>query len=83
MKPIQTFHTDKRYVVKGDTTGASTLYVEERIDDNNDSKVFSSVWEPSEEERRAIADGANIELHCWGAQIPVAIGVNDDPKVSQ
>lgn len=35
-----------------------------------------STWVPTDEERKAIADGANVELIVWGAQHPpVAMGV--------
>lgn len=32
--------------------------------------VFETVWEPTDEERAAIAGGANVELNVWGAQHP-------------
>jgi hypothetical protein len=33
-----------------------------------------SVWEPTPEQRRAIAEGANIELHVW-MQPPPPVGL--------
>lgn len=36
-----------------------------------------STWEPTPEERRLIAKGANIELTCVGVQPPVAMDVAD------
>jgi hypothetical protein len=42
--------------------------------DDGGNPVLCSVWEPSDEERQAIADGANIELVIWGqAQPPVSL----------
>lgn len=34
------------------------------------SQCFGSTWVPSDEERQAIADGANIELLVWGGDHP-------------
>jgi hypothetical protein len=40
---------------------------------------ISSVWELTDEERRAIADGFNIELTVYGGQPPVAMRVVNTP----
>lgn len=41
----------------------------------NDGEKLRSCWVPTEEERKAIANGANIELMVWGQGTPpVAIG---------
>jgi hypothetical protein len=39
----------------------------------NGMKMFTSVWKPTAEERHAIAEGANIALSCFGAQVPVML----------
>jgi hypothetical protein len=42
--------------------------------------IFLSVWEPDEEQRRAIAEGANVQLLIWGSgHPPVSVGINFDP----
>lgn len=43
----------------------------------NGMKMFTSVWKPTAEERRAIAEGANIGVSCFGAQVPVALSAAD------
>jgi hypothetical protein len=43
--------------------------------------VIASVWEPSDEERKAIAEGENVRLLVWairGTQQPVAIDTTDE-----
>jgi hypothetical protein len=46
----------------------------------NDGEHLRSCWVPSEEERRAIAEGANVELIVWGQGTPpVAIRTCDYP----
>lgn len=40
------------------------------------SGVVVSVWQPTPEEREAIAKGYNVELYVWGEPIPpVGVGV--------
>lgn len=39
------------------------------------SLVYLSRWEPSDNERQAIADGADVLLYVFGGQPPVTIGV--------
>ena len=52
----------------------------ERTEDDHGNTVLVSTWEPSAEERAAIAEGANIELRVWGGgHPPVAITTNNDP----
>ncbi len=42
------------------------------------SHVFETTWEPTDEEREAIADGGNICLMVWGrGHPPVAMVVTD------
>lgn len=49
-------------------------------EDTQGAHVFSTTWEPTPEERAAIADGANVELLVWGTgHPPVAMAVTDEP----
>jgi hypothetical protein len=42
--------------------------------------VVCSVWEPTEDERRQLAEGANLELVVWGGGTPpVALGLTSVP----
>lgn len=48
------------------------------------SYVLISEWEPTPEERKAIAEGANIHLHILGEVLPpVALTVGDTPLLRQ
>lgn len=51
-----------------------------RVDqDDKDRIVVVSTWEPSAEERGAIARGANVELVVWGtSHPPVAVAVSEE-----
>lgn len=50
------------------------------VEDTRGMPVIGSVWVPSEEERRKIAAGENVELLVWGAgHPPVALRVTDVP----
>ena len=53
------------------------------ITERDGDQVVRSVWVPSDEERKAIAEGMNIELDVWwiGAFAPVSINVTDEQKV--
>jgi len=37
--------------------------------------VFQSAWEPTPQELDLLNKGGSVILHCWGAQIPVALTV--------
>lgn len=42
-----------------------------------DDDRLVSTWVPTDEQRQAILDGANIDLHVWGAGMPpVALTLN-------
>jgi hypothetical protein len=47
--------------------------------------VVYSVWEPSDEERAAIAAGENVRLGVWwvGVFPPVSIGVTGEPVIER
>jgi hypothetical protein len=45
-----------------------------------ENSIIASVWEPSKEEREAIANGENIRLLVWGKGIPpFAMDTTDEP----
>lgn len=51
-----------------------------RIATEDGETCLESVWEPSDDERRVIAEGGCIRLVVWGnGTPPVAIGVYDGP----
>lgn len=55
------------------------LWVERAVDSTGTQPVLLSVWEPSEEERAALAEGATIELCVWGESTPpvsIAVGAS-------
>lgn len=75
MKPVKTPSTNFTYKLPGGTE-ANDLPCE-IVADSDGNRIIQSNWEPSEEERQAIADGATIYLMVWGNGIPpVAIGVD-------
>lgn len=66
MQPVKTEKSN--FVYLGPTDDIADLPCErvtEVVEDRVHGVVYS-VWEPTEEERRAIADGANIKLGIWG-----------------
>lgn len=67
MKPHRTAYSNKRFSLPGGTE-ANDLWVQVAVEDGQ--PVLISVWEPTPEERRAIADGANLELTVWGTGTP-------------
>ncbi len=72
MKPRRTHKSNQVYVLAGGNED-NDLWVE------IDGDTVSSVWELSAEERKAIADGQNVELKVWGGQPPVAMRVVNTP----
>lgn len=81
MKPVKTVNSSVVYRGGGDTQDLNC----DREAVGIDGRVFfavSSVWEPSEEERRAIAEGANIKLYIYNEPIPpVGIGITNEEVV--
>lgn len=77
MKQVRTIRCRKRFVLPGGTD-ANDLWVEERRGEKGEP-VLSSTWQPTDEERQAIADGANVELLVWGEGTPpVYIGTSTE-----
>lgn len=60
-------------------TEDNDLWVERKTDDGG-NPVISSTWVPTDDERRQIANGANIELVVWGqGHPPVMVRTTDMP----
>lgn len=80
MKQVKTKQTKKCFTLPGGTE-KNDLWVEVKADEDK-NPVLCSVWEPTQEERAAILDGANVELMVWGSGTPpVAIGITADESV--
>lgn len=77
MKPRRTWRSDTVFRLPGGNED-NDLWVERRADETG-RPVLESVWEPTPEEREAIARGDNVYLLVWGGQPPVALGVTDVP----
>jgi hypothetical protein len=59
-------------------TEDNDLWVQ-RLTDADNFPVLRSVWEPSDEERKAIAEGGSVELLVWAGQYPpVAVSTTDE-----
>jgi hypothetical protein len=68
MKHERTVRCTKRFVLPGGTD-ANDLWVEERRGEHGEP-VIGSTWVPNDLERKAIAEGANVELLIWGTGTP-------------
>lgn len=78
MKPRRTHFSNQVYVLQGGTED-NDLWTQVTNAEGGDP-VICSVWEPSDEERAAIARGENVRLIIFGqAQPPVAIDLTDEP----
>jgi len=76
VKARRTVRSDFVFRLPGGTED-NDLWVERKAD-TDDRPVMSSTWEPTDEEREAIANGANLELMIWGAgHPPVFLGITD------
>lgn len=79
MRPHRTHFSNTVYRLPGGTED-NDLWVEVGPADEGAGELLRSCWVPTAEERRAIAEGANVELIVWGsAHPPVALGVVDYP----
>jgi hypothetical protein len=74
MKPRRTVLSDTVFRLAGGTEDNDLwLFCDT---DADGAPLLRSCWVPTDEERRAIADGGNVELIVWGAgHPPVAMGV--------
>lgn len=77
MRPVRTAKSNLVYV--GPTPNIGDLHCERRAP----GRIYS-VWEPTPDERKAIADGANIELGVMGEPIPpVSLVVVSDQGIGE
>jgi hypothetical protein len=78
VKPRRTHNSNKVFVLE-DGNEDSDLWTELALTEEGDP-VIISVWEPSDDERRRVADGENVALVVWGRMHPpVMVTVTDDP----
>lgn len=78
MKPRRTIHSDMVLSLPGGTEDNDLWAQRDQYVDG--SPLIRSCWVPTDDERRAIAAGANIELIVWGIRHPpVAMDVVDHP----
>jgi hypothetical protein len=74
MKPRRTILSNAVFSLPGGNEDNDLWVMRDEHADG--SPLVRSCWVPDDEERKAIADGANIELIVWGAgHPPVAMGV--------
>lgn len=78
MKPRRTHLANFVYRLDGGTED-NDLWVHKSVDAEG-FPISRSCWVPIDEERAAIAAGANIELAVWGPEHPpVSLALNDTP----
>lgn len=81
MRPIRTEETNSVFKLPGGDE-SSDLPVERAVSEH-DIPIIVSTWEPTPEERDAVAGGANVELVIWGTgQPPVFVGVTHLQEVA-
>lgn len=73
MRPRRTVESNQVFRLAGGTED-NDLWTRVARDEDG-LQVVISTWEPTDEERSAIAAGANIELCVWGGQPPVSLAV--------
>lgn len=82
MRHVKTRLTDRCFKLPGGTE-ENDLWVAVKEDEDS-NPVLCSVWEPTQEERAAILDGANIELMVWGQGTPpVAVGLTTEESTNK
>lgn len=67
MKPRRTVLSNRVYRLDGGTED-NDLWATYGLEGGEET--LTSVWEPTDEERRQIADGANLALTTWGSGTP-------------
>jgi hypothetical protein len=70
MKARRTEHTDKVLSLPGGTEDNDLWFYFVDTEPPSDIQVICSVWVPTDEERKAIAAGANIRLGIWSSEHP-------------
>jgi hypothetical protein len=79
MRPIVTVRTSGEHgVVFTGPPGVGDLHAY-RVHDGERVGV-RTIWEPTDEERRAIANGCNLALTFWGRMPPTALELADDDE---
>lgn len=77
MKPIVTPRSNMVFKLEGGSE-ENDLPVEQAYDDDENS-VLVSTWELTDDERKRISEGANVELMIWGKGLPpVALAVEEE-----
>jgi hypothetical protein len=78
MKPRRTVYSNQVFRLPGGTEDNDLWVMRDQHTDG--SPLIRSCWVPDDDERQAIAAGANIELIIWGGgHPPVAMGVVSYP----
>ena len=81
MRGRRTHNSTRVFTLPGGTED-NDLWVYD-MDDGQGNNIIVSVWEPTPQEREAIADGENIRLLVWGPQgyriPPFGIDTTDEP----
>jgi hypothetical protein len=68
MRPRRTHESNQVFRLVGGTED-NDLWVTRTVTEDG-APVICSTWEPTDDERAAIADGANVELIVWGDGTP-------------
>jgi hypothetical protein len=77
VRPRRTVTSDHLFRLPGGTED-NDLFVTLYPADEVSGPAIGSTWEPTDEERAAIAGGANIELVVWGTgQPPVVLRLSE------
>lgn len=78
MRPRRTVRSNFTFVLAGGNED-NDLWAETGVDEDGFSTV-ATTWVPTDEERAAIAGGANIEVKLWSRTHPaIAVGTNTYP----
>lgn len=78
MRPRRTHYSDVVFRLEG-ATEDNDLWAERAVDEDG-MHVLLSTWQPTDQERAAIAAGANVELALWSVgHPPVSVVVTDKP----
>lgn len=77
MKPVETAHTNRRFMLPGGTEENDLPLC--ATEDEEGYSILVSTWLPTDEEREKIVQGYPIELVVWGmSHPPVSIAVGND-----
>lgn len=78
MRARRTYNSNAVFRLVGGTED-NDLWVERAVTTEGDA-ILQSVWEPTDDERREIAEGANVRLTTWGTGTPpLMVDVTDEP----